>query len=387
MLTPTLPRLTLTQALLDEVSTRADEAEREGTLPLDLVEAMREAGIFRMMQPASLGGHEISPAELISIIERLSYADGSAGWVGAIGAGGPGFTAWLDPAVARDVLGQNADISIATVFAATGQLRPRDGGVHELSGRWPFASGCRHASWFFTGGFVFDGDAPRITEQGPDWRLALFPSDQGQIIDNWDVLGMRATGSNDIEARAVRVPDELLIRPFLEPARHDGPVWRLSFFTLAGISLVGVPLGIARRALDELTRLASTKVRAGTFTPLSEDGYVQTELARAEGRLRSARAMVFDVLDDLWQTATRGDAPTVEQRGTFQLATNEALRASVEAVDASFTLAGSSVVRPHPIQRCFRDVHTVAQHAYFSPVAMQRFAKVRFGIEQPTLFM
>ena len=79
MLTPTLPRLTLTQALLDEVSTRADEAEREGTLPLDLVEAMREAGIFRMMQPASLGGHEISPAELISIIERLSYADGSAG--------------------------------------------------------------------------------------------------------------------------------------------------------------------------------------------------------------------------------------------------------------------------------------------------------------------
>ena len=185
----------------------------------------------------------------------------------------------------------------------------------------------------------------------------------------------------------MRVPDELLIRPFFEPARHDGPVWRLSFFTLAGIALVGVPLGIARRALDELTPLAKTKVRAGTFTPLSDDGHVQIELARVEGRLRSARALVFDVLDDLWQTATRGDTPTVEQRATFQLATNEALRASVEAVDTAFSLAGSSVVRPHPIQRCFHDVHTVAQHAYFSPVAMQRFAKVRLGIEQPTVFM
>ena len=387
MPTSTLPQLEVSQALLDEISARADEAERAGNLPLDLLEAMRDAGIFRMMQPTALGGYEVHPAELISIVERLSHADGSAGWIGSIGAGGPAFTAWLDPAVARDVLGPNADLSIATVFAPTGQLRPGDGGVHHLSGRWPFASGCRHAHWFFTGAFVFDADAPRITEQGPDWRLALFPSDQGQIIDNWDVLGMRATGSNDIEARDVRVPDELLIRPFFEPARHDGPVWRLSFFTLAGIALVGVPLGIARRALDELTPLARTRVRAGTFTPLSDDGHVQIELARAEGRLRSAQAMVFDVLDDLWQTATRGDAPTIEQRATFQLATNEALRASVEAVDTAFTLAGSSVVRPHPIQRCFRDVHTVAQHAYFSPVAMQRFAKVRLGIEQPTVFM
>jgi alkylation response protein AidB-like acyl-CoA dehydrogenase len=256
-----------------------------------------------------------------------------------------------------------------------------------LSGRWPFASGCRHADWFFTGSFVFDGAAPRMTEHGPDWRLALFPRDQGEIIDNWDVMGMRATGSNDIAANDVQVPDELLIRPFFEPARHDGPIWRFSFFTLAGVSLVGVPLGIARRSLDELTSLAKTKVRAGTFAPIAEDGHAQVELARAEGRLRSARASVFEVLEDLWQTARRGDAPSVEQRATFHLATNEALRASVDAVDACFSLAGSSVVRPHPIQRCFRDIHTIAQHAYFSPAAMQRFAKVRLGIEQPTVFM
>ena len=125
MPTSTLPHLEVSQALLDEISARADEGERAGNLPLDLVEAMRDAGIFRMMQPTALGGFEIHPAELISIVERLSHADGSTGWIGSIGAGGPAFTAWLDPAVARDMLGPNADLSIATVFAPTGQLRPR----------------------------------------------------------------------------------------------------------------------------------------------------------------------------------------------------------------------------------------------------------------------
>ena len=97
MPTSTLPHLEVSQALLDEISARADEAERAGNLPLDLVEAMRDAGIFRMMQPTALGGFEIHPAELISIVERLSHADGSTGWIGSIGAGGPAFTVWLDP--------------------------------------------------------------------------------------------------------------------------------------------------------------------------------------------------------------------------------------------------------------------------------------------------
>ncbi len=387
MPTSTLPHLAVSQALLDEISARADEAERAGNLPLDLVDAMRDAGIFRMMQPTALGGFEIHPAELISIVERLSHADGSTGWIGSIGAGGPAFTAWLDPAVARDVLGPNADLSIATVFAPTGQLRPGDGGVHDLSGRWPFASGCRHAHWFFTGAFVFDGDAPRFTEEGPDWRLALFPSDQGQIIDNWDVLGMRATGSNDIEARDVRVPDEMLIRPFFEPARHDGPVWRLSFFTLAGIALVGVPLGIARRALDELTPLAGRRC-APARSPLSpttatcrSSSLVPRGVCGQPGRWCSTCS------------TTCGRPPPEEThrqsssgRRSSSPRTRRCARRSRPSTP-SFSLAGSSVVRPHPIQRCFRDVHTVAQHAYFSPVAMQRFAKVRLGIEQPTVFM
>jgi hypothetical protein len=170
MATSTLPHLEVSQALLDEISARADEAERAGNLPVDLVAAMRDAGIFRMMQPTALGGLEVHPAELIPIVERLSHADGSTGWIGSIGAGGPAFTAWLDPAVAREVLGPNADLSIATVFAPTGQLRPGDGACTTcpVGGRSRADAGMRTGSSRSVR--VRRRCAP-FHREGPDWRL------------------------------------------------------------------------------------------------------------------------------------------------------------------------------------------------------------------------
>ena len=263
----TIPTLTAARGFAAEISARAGEAEALGTMPADLVARLRAAELFRALQPRALGGHELEPARFVEIVEELARADGSAGWTVAIGAGGPAFTAWLEPAVGRDLFGADADFTAATVFAPTGRLVPREPGDLTLAGRWPFASGCRHAEWFITGAFVFDGDAPRIVpEQGPDWRLAFFPSREGAIVDNWDVMGLRATGSNDLTVDELVIADEHTANPFFSPARHDGPLWRLPFFTLAGIALVGVPLGIGRRALDEITAFAPTKMRAGSFT-------------------------------------------------------------------------------------------------------------------------
>lgn len=110
---------------------------------------------------------------------------------------------------------------------------PDGTGRFALDGRWPFASGCRHAEWFLTGMFVFDGDAPRLlADRGPDWRLAFLRREDAEIVDNWDVLGLRATGSNDIVVRALSVAEEHTISPFFETAQHDGPLWRLTFFSL-----------------------------------------------------------------------------------------------------------------------------------------------------------
>jgi indole-3-acetate monooxygenase len=387
--TTTRPTIDTARAFTDEISARATESEALGTMPGDLVERIRAAGLFRILQPRALGGHELAPITLVEIVEELARADGSAGWTVAIGAGGPAFTAWMEPDVGRDLFGHDADFTAATVFAPTGRLVPDGSGDFTLSGRWPFASGCRHAEWLITGAFVFDGDAPRMLPgQGPDWRLAFSPRAAGEIVDNWDVLGLRATGSNDITIDRLVVRDEHTVGAFFSPACHDGPLWRLPFFTLAGASLVGVPLGIGRRALDEITALAPTKMRAGTFSTVAEDQNAQVDLARAEARLRGARAFVLDALGSIWETACDGDAPSVEQRATFQLAAQGAMRAAIEAVDVAFAMAGSTSVRSsHPIERCFRDIHTAGQHAYFSTAALQRFAKTRFAIEQPTFMM
>jgi alkylation response protein AidB-like acyl-CoA dehydrogenase len=377
------------RALAPEITRRADEAETLGTMPIDLVERLRKAGIFRALQPRSLGGFEVTPVEFIELVEELARADGSAGWVAAIGAGAPAFAAWLEPAVADELFGSDADFLAATVFAPTGRAVPDGTGRFAVDGRWPFATGCRHAEWLLAGTFVFDGDAPQmIPEQGPDWRLAYFPRSDADIVDNWNVLGLRATGSNDVVVRSLRVAEEHTIRPFFEPARHDGALWRLPFFTLVGVALVGVPLGIARRALDEFTALATTKLRAGTSEPVAADTAAQVAFANAEAGLRSARAFVLDEASALWDTALAGDPPSLKQRAGFQLAAQHVMRAARQAVDTTFDLTGASAVHAtHPLQRCFRDLRTANQHVYFSPAALKRYANTQFGITQPTFMM
>lgn len=185
-------------------------------------------------------------------------------------------------------------------------------------------------------------------------------------------------------ARGLKVPEEHTISPFFHSARQDGPLWRIPFFTLAGIGMVGVPLGIARRALDEFTDLATTTVRAMASEPLAKDPVAQVEFASAEAGLRSARAFVLDQAGALWETARAGDPPSLEQRAGFRLAAQQAMRVARQVVDTTFDLTGAGAVHAsHPLQRCFRDLHTVSQHAYFSPAALKGYAGNRFGIAQP----
>nr|WP_232665064.1 acyl-CoA dehydrogenase family protein [Pseudonocardia sp. TRM90224] len=319
------------RALAPELGVRALEAERLATMPPDLVETVRRAGLFRLATPRLLGGAELPAAAVVEVVEELSRADGSAGWSVLIG-NATAFLAWLEPAVALDLLGGRTDAIGAGVFAPSGRLVPDGEGRFRLSGRWGFSSGCRHADWYVNGAMVFDGDGPRMVPgRGPDWRMAAFPATAGQVVENWDVAGLRGTGSHDVVAHDLPVAAEHLSIPFAEPARHDGPLWRFPFFTLAGTFLAGFPLGVARRALDELATFAPTKVRAPSTAPIAEDADLQVALARAEGGLQSARALVFDTIGSMWTSACAGDVPDVEQRGRFLLATQQAMRAAITA--------------------------------------------------------
>jgi alkylation response protein AidB-like acyl-CoA dehydrogenase len=410
--------LVAARELASQLSARAGEADELRTMPPDLVAAARAAGLFRLAMPRALGGLELPPDEIVRIGEELCRADGSVGWTIMVG-NGSAFLAWLDPAAATELLAGQTDVLCACVFAPTGRLTPtgaRSGGGgstgagptgagstgagstgarpdstdsgFQLAGSWGLASGCLHADWFITGGLVSDGDGPRLLPGlGPDWRLAVFPAGAGSVVDNWDATGLRGTGSHDIVADAVPVLERHTMAPFFSPARHDGPLWRFPFFTLVGTLFVGFPLGVGRRALDELAAFAPTKFRPPGPGSIAEDGDLQVALTRAEGGLQAARALVFDALGEMWRSACAGDVPDVAQRARFLLATQQAMRAATEAVDTAYRYTGAAALRAdHPVQRCFRDLHAGAQHIYFSPAAVKRYAKVRLGIEQQTFW-
>jgi len=380
--------------LIPDFRARAAEGERCRTMPAGLVERAKAAGLFRINLPRSLGGLELDPLTTAEIFEEISHADGSAGWTIVIG-NSTAFFAWLDPAVAREMIGDDPGFVSTSMWAPLGQAAPGGPGRFLVSGRWPFNSGCPHATWLQVGTLVTGTGGPRPASPGsarpagaPDWRFAFVPARSAVIEDTWDGMGLRGTGSHHLSLSGADVPAEHLAAPFFEPARHDGPLWRIPLVTLAAMFLAAVPLGIARRALDEFAVVAAGKVRGPAAHSIGHDGDAQRQLARAEGALASGRAFLRDVTGATWDAARRGDAPGLEQRALVLLAASQAVRASVEAVGRVFRLAGAEAVfAHHPLQRCFRDVHTAAQHILFSAGRDQAFARVRLGIDQPTFLI
>jgi alkylation response protein AidB-like acyl-CoA dehydrogenase len=373
--------------LAPELSERAAEGEQLRTMPAEVVDKIRTAGLFHLGLPAALGGHECDPLTIFETIEEVSRADGSAGWTTFIG-NSTAFVAWLDPAVAKDLVAQRPDFVVSGVFAPTGRARP-DGADVIIDGRWAFNSGCPHADWFMNGVFVMDGDSPIIVPPGrPDWRFAFYPANEGEIVDTWHVAGLRGTGSHDVTASSVRVPRDRTIMPFFEPAQFDGPLYRLPFPTLLASFVSGFPLGVARRALDEFAALANKKSRTLPPGPtMAEDAAVQVELARAEAAVRSARAFALESLGAAWDTVSAGDEVSLAQRATTVLAMLNGARAARAAVDSVFGMAGAGALfDSSPLQRCQRDLMAGTQHIILSMNQWETAGRVLLGLD-PASYM
>jgi alkylation response protein AidB-like acyl-CoA dehydrogenase len=376
--------LVTARALAGQLDARAREGERLRTMPSDLVDHLRDAGMFGLASPRSLGGAELPAAEIVRVVEELCRADGSAGWTVLIG-NSTAFLAWLDPAVAASLLADRPAPISAAVFAPTGQLTRAGDGLR-LTGRWSYSSGSAHADLFFGGGLVMAAAGPRmVAGRGPDWRLAVTSASDVTVHDTWDSIGLRGTGSHDVTVDGLAVPVEHTMSPFFEAARHDGPLFRLPFFTLIGVTIAGFSLGVARRALDEMAAVANTKIRPPGPHPIGHDGDVQVAIAHAEGALQAARAFVFEALDVVWDAALSGDVPSDDRRARFLLANQHAMHVAVDAVTTAIGFGGMAALRPeHPLQRCLRDIHAANQHIYFSQAATKRYAKSLLGMEQET---
>jgi alkylation response protein AidB-like acyl-CoA dehydrogenase len=371
--------LSAVDGLAAEARARAAQTNELRAVPADLMTRIKAAGLCQSLLPETLGGLELDPLTVVEVVERLAEADGSTAWTSMIG-NSTLFFAWLDPDVARDMLAGEAAFSSTSMFAPLGHAVPASRDTLRLTGRWPFNSGCDHAEWNQVGMLVIDGARPRLRADGqPDWRFAFLRRDAAVQHDTWHALGLRGTASHDLSVDELEISTWHTAGCMLDPARHDGPLWRLPTFALLNFLMVGFPLGVARHALDEFVLLAPAKRRGPSRTTIAEDGYTQYELGRCEAAIRSARSFVVEKVGDAWTVLMAGDAPSAAQIAELYASTQHAMNAAVEAVDRCFRLAGAGAVYDdHPLQRCFRDLHTARQHIAFNPEVFKSFAQGLF---------
>ena len=376
MLHPALSLPQKAHALHDLFAAQGAANEAAGELSAATLDALHDNGFFSMFVPASLGGAEVTPTEALETIETLCGADASTGWVvmasqlatGAAGAFLP------DPAVAQLFKGQGGGGGrpvIAGQGAANGRAQVVPGG-YRLSGKWSYGSGLKHATHIHTGAWVMEGDKQRLVPgtSNPERRIFIVPREQAQMGDNWDVIGLRATGSVDYVLDDVFVPDEHTHDPAETSTTRGGSFYRIGQLGMGTIGHTAFALGVARRALDELRGLATSKqVRPGVT--LSDGESFQENYAAAEGKLRAARAFVFEAWRDVEGGIARGQRMTQRQITTIRLALTNVTQVGVEVCNFALRASGGTGLRAGALQRCVRDMTAGAQHLLVS-AAIQR---------------
>jgi indole-3-acetate monooxygenase len=372
--------------MFDEVLATARAAggfgDEHRSLAPEVVEAGKRSGLFCMALPCQLGGLELAPADILDTLERLSYSDGAAGWCGMIGQA-TAFFGWLDPVVAKGFLDGAPHLSAATVFAPTGRAVPNGDGTYTVGGRWTFGSGCLHSELIQLGVFVMNGDRPALRSDGsPDWRFAYLRTSDVEIVDTWDPLGLRGTGSNDIVVRDMRVPAEHMGMPMLDSPKTDALIFQLGFWGYTAVVLGPFPLGVARRAFDELEELLPTKVARPGYTPLVQDPQVHYEIGRCRGELGAARSFLDDAVGKVWDGICAGAPASEADQQRLRLAMMHAMSVSLETIDVAFRFAGTSVLgRQSALQRCFRDLHTARTHFAFGLDVYRKSGRSTLGID------
>jgi alkylation response protein AidB-like acyl-CoA dehydrogenase len=355
-----------------------DEGERERRLPAHVLAAMHEARLFRMYIPKALDGLEIDPITSMIVVEEIARADAAAAWNLMLGATYGLWAAFLPEEAAREVYGA-PDSVVAGALRPTGRARPVDGGF-VVDGRWSFASGIRHAAWWNAGCLVArDGGVETPRPPAPEHWLVFFPAVDGELIDNWDVGGLRGTGSHDYAASGLFVPQARAIR-FDAAPRAPGALYRLPRQALLDNMMAALPLGIARTAIDTLVE-AGGKRPAGAGASLAERTTIQADVARGEALYLSSRALLYDSVAQSWEAAQAGRELTVREVAVLRLARTHAVQAAAQAVDLMYTAAGGGAIyTKSPLERCFRDIHTVTQHVSMNPANYEVSGRVLLGL-------
>ncbi len=361
------------------VAAEAGRAEREARTTAPVAERVVGAGLYRLWLPRSLGAPELDLPPALEVFEAASRIDGSFGWAVTIGTGGGLFAGALEPGTAAEIFGPREAL-IAGSGKPGGTARPVDSG-YLAGGRWNFASGAHHAT-FFTANCILEGERPADGGDGPVIRAVAFPASEVEIIETWDPAGMRGTGSHDFSVESALVPLRRTFDVFGDWPYETGPLYRYPFAAHAEMSFGAVALGIGRHAIDEFLALAGARRSLYTDEPLGDRKGARVRLGEAEALVSAARAWFYEVARSSWDTVAGGEPLEGEGAARVSLASIHAAASAARAATLLFEAGGSaSLDAGSPLARAWRDVHALAKHAAVSPLGYEAAAAGLLGDE------
>ena len=359
------------KALVPLLDAEAEFADNEGELSPAAVAALHRDGLLKLWVPEKLGGAELDPVHSLEVLENLSYADASAGWVTmaanlSIGTAG----AYLSDHAVAELWGDGKQPVIAGQGTRPGTAKMVDGGLL-LSGSWSFGSGLKHSSHVHSLGIVEETGEPRIF---------VTPIEAVNLIDNWDVMGLRGTGSIDYTMESVFVPNGWSHFAVTTTPERGGSLYGLGIIGFAVACHSGWAMGVGRRLLDELAELVQLK--AGRPGAQADSVAFQQGYAEAEAKFRAARALVMESWTDLSKSLYTGDGISVRQHTLVRLALTHITKTLHEIATFVYLAGGTTSLRRGTIQRMYRDVFAGTQHVTSSPNVWQTCGRELMGVAQ-----
>ncbi len=372
--------------LLPMIASMADRIEKDRELPSELLAALHKARLFHTIAPREAGGEGADIITFFHVIEAIASADASTAWCVGQANGVAMAAAYVDPAVAREVF-TGPTSTVASGPNSRNARAVRAPGGYRVSGRWHFASGSRHSAWLGAHCAVFEADGtPAKSPDGrPVDRTMLFPKSSATVIDNWKVMGLRGTGSDDYELNDLFVPEQYTYTRDADADRRvKTPLFtHFTGFNMFGLSFSGVALGIARSCLDEFRRLAAEKSpqASGFAWVLRDNAVVQSKVAQAEARWRAARALVLDIYGDLWDKARASEEFTLMDRANMRMASTFAMNDACSVVESLWSAAGATAIfEENPFERRFRDIHCATQQGQAAQSNFEIIGQVLLGL-------
>jgi indole-3-acetate monooxygenase len=349
--------------------------DRDRRLSEEVYDRLAGAGLFRLWLPAALGGPQLAPVEFMCVVEAAAALDGAVGWLVGNGGGmsraggylaGPAVQEWFDDPRAF----------IASSTAAVGKALPEAGGFR-ISGKWFFASGAHHATWFM-------GLCAPVNEDGTDGPAfcCYLPRSSVTIHDTWHVSGLRGTGSCEFEAHDVFVPTEHT-HGFVTPAAaQPGIVYQMPAISVFAWTVATVPLGIARGAIDTFKQMATRKTRAGTASVMCERELVQSMIGRVETLHAAARGLLISTMTELMEATSIGGESLIRARLRLRTAGAHAAETAMQIAGMLAAEAGAiAIFETSALERATRDIHVAAKHIAMSPNVFTTAGRVELGLD------